>query len=401
MYSIESTDIQKQNHNARLSNRGLIRILHAVGDMSQGGIETWLMHILRHIDRERFQMDFLVHTTEPCAYDEEVLALGSRIIRCPHIHQPWIYSAQFKQILRDCGPYNIVHSHVHYFSGYILRLAKQAGVPIRIAHSHNDTSSAEAKAKWSRQLYLGLTRRWINKYATLGVACSEKAAADLFGPAWKSDPRWQILYYGIDLLPFEEQLDPVSLRGELGIPNGAFVVGHVGRFAAQKNHLFLLEIAAEIAKREPKMCLLSIGSGSLRPQIEQQAIDMGLSDRIIFAGNRPDVPRLMLGAMDVFLLPSLHEGLPVVGIEVQAAGLPFILSDVITQEVDTVKPLVQRISLSQPASVWADAVLAAKNSASNLTRAESLAILESSPFNIASSVKALTKTYSDDSCHRD
>jgi glycosyltransferase involved in cell wall biosynthesis len=162
-----------------------------------------------------------------------------------------------------------------------------------------------------------------------------------------------------------------------------------------------LEIAAEIVKREPKTCLLLIGSGSLRPQIEQKAIDMGLTDHIIFAGNRPDVPRLMLGVMDVFMLPSLHEGLPVVGTEAQAAGLPFILSDVITEEVDIVKPLVKRISLSQPTSVWADAVLAAKNAASSLTRAESLAILESSPFNIASSIKALTKTYSDDSCHRD
>lgn len=400
MSSRRSVDIKTQNYNAKLSDGGLIRILHIVGGMSQGGIETWLMHVLRHIDRDRFKMDFLVHTTEACAYDEEVIALGSRIIRCPHIHQPWIYSGQFKQILRDYGPYNIVHSHVHYFSGYVLRLAKQAGVPIRIAHSHNDTSSAEAKAKWSRQLYLSLTRRWISKYATLGLGCSEKAAGDLFGRAWKSDPRWQILYYGIDLTPFEEQIDPVSVRGELGIPDDAFVVGHVGRFEEQKNHLFLLEIAAEIVKREPKICLLLIGSGSLRPQIEQKAIDMGLTDHIIFAGNRPDVPRLMLGVMDVFMLPSLHEGLPVVGIEVQAAGLPFILSDLITEEVDIVKPLVQRISLCQPASVWADAVLAARNATSILTRAESRAILESSPFNIASSVKALTKTYTDESCHR-
>ncbi|MEG3971429.1 glycosyltransferase [Microcoleus sp. T2B6] len=398
MYSIKSVDIQTQNHKAKLSDGGLIRILHVVGGMSQGGIETWLMHVLRHIDRDRFQMDFLVHTTEPCAYDDEVLALGSRIIRCPHIHQPWIYSPQFKQILRDYGPYNIVHSHVHYFSGYVLRLAKQAGVAIRIAHSHNDTSSAEAKAKWSRQWYLSLTRRWISKYATLGLGCSQKAAVDLFGPAWKSDPRWQILYYGIDLTPFGEQLDPVSVRGELGIPDDAFVVGHVGRFEEQKNHLFLLEIAAEIAKREPKIYLLLIGSGSLLPHIEQKAIEMGLTDHIIFAGNRRDVPRLMLGVMNVFMLPSLHEGLPVVGIEAQATGLPFILSDVITEEVDIVKPLVQRISLSQPASVWADAVLAARNAASLLTRAESRAILESSPFNIAFSVKSLTKTYRDESC---
>ena len=378
------------------TQQNLRRILHVVGGMNRGGIETWLMHVLRHIDRDRFQMDFLVHTAEPCPYDDEVRSLGSKIIPCLDSSKPWLYANNFKRILREYGPYDIVHSHVHHFSGYVLWLAKQAGISVRIAHSHNDTSSAEAKAGLYRRLYLTLMEWWIARYATVGFGCSRKAIADLFSPSWEKDQRWQCLYYGIDLKPFREPVDARTIRAELGIPADAFVISHVGRFVAQKNHLFLLEIAAEVAKREPKMRMLLLGEGSLRPEIEQKAIELELGDRIIFAGNRSDVPRLMLGAMDAFILPSLHEGLPVVGIEAQAADLPFILSDIITEEVDRVKPLIHRISLSQPASVWAQEILLVKNKISNISQADSLAILENSKFNIACSVDSLTKIYTDE-----
>ncbi len=392
MYGTNSTAILKPDRQYSLPDRP-IRILHVIGAMVRGGIETWLMHVLRHIDRDRFQMDFLVHATEPCPYDEEVRSLGSKIIPCLVPSKPWLYANNFKRILQQYGPYDIVHSHVHHFSGYVLYLAKQANVPIRIAHSHNDTSSAEATAGLYRRLYLMLMKYLISRYATLGFGCSCKAATDLFQPSWKKDRRWQILYYGIDLTPFRRPVDAIAVRAELGIPVDAFVIGHVGRFVAQKNHFFLLEIAAEIAKREPKMRLLLLGEGSLRPEIEQKAREMKLTDFIIFAGNRSDVPRLMLGAMDVFILPSLHEGLPVVGIETQAANLAFILSDTITKEVDIVKPLLQRLSLSQPVSEWAEKVLARQNLPSPITQLNALSLLEISPFNIEISIQQLTSIY--------
>jgi glycosyltransferase involved in cell wall biosynthesis len=144
--------------------------------------------------------------------------------------------------------------------------------------------------------------------------------------------------------------------------------------------------------------LLLVGDGSYRPVIKDKIQQMGLTPYVIFAGLRSDVPRLMLGAMDIFILPSLYEGLPVVGIEAQAANLPFILSDVITEELDRVKPLIHRISLSQPASVWAETILSARNTVSNITEADSLAILEYSHFNIACSVDSLTKIYTDEYC---
>ena len=381
------------NLNITNSDDKSIRILHVVGGMDRGGVETWLMHILRHIDRDRFQMDFVVHTEKPCPYDDEARVLGSKIIPCLSPSKPWLYGRNFKRILREYGPYDIVHSHVHHFSGYVLYLAKQAGVPVRIAHSHNDTSAIDAKAGLPRQLYLSLTKWSISWCSTVGLGCSCNAVADLFGAAWKTDTRWQVLYYGVDLKPFYDRVDSIGVRAELGIPADAFAIGHIGRFETQKNHLFLLEIAAEVAKQELKMHLLLIGDGSLRSDIEQKVVQMGLSDRVTFAGNRSDVPRLMLKALDVFLFPSLHEGLGLVLIEAQAAGLPCIFSDVVPEEADLVRPLLQRISLSKSASIWAEAVRSAKSDASAISQRDALAVVENTPFNIAASVKKLTEVY--------
>lgn len=369
------------------------RILHVVGEMEWGGLQTWLMHILRHIDRTKFQMDFLVHTNQPCAYDEEIRAFGSQIIPCMSPSQLWMYASNFKQILRKYGPYDIIHSHLHHFSGYILRLARQVGVPIAIAHSHVDTSMLEAEVGFSRHLYFNLAKGWINHYATYGLGCSRNALANLFGEDWEKDSRWQLLYYGIDLNPFTDAIDLAMVRGEFGIPQDAFVIGHVGRFHEQKNHRFLLEIFAEIAKREPKMYLLLVGQGSLQPEMIQKVLEMDLGDRVIFIGSRPDIPQLMRGAMDIFLFPSLDEGLSIVLIEAQAAGLPCIFTDAIPQEVEIVKPLLRRVSLSQSAAQWAEVVLAQCHVASIFPQSEALTLLKQSPFCVEKSIQHLQNIY--------
>ena len=391
MHCKDSTNIKEQ-HQISTKQRP-IRILHVVGGMNRGGVETWLMHVLRNIDRDRFQMDFLVHTEKPCPYDDEVHVLGSKIIPCLDPAKPWLYDRNFKRILREYGPYDIVHSHVHHFSGYVLYLAKQAGVAVRIAHSHNDTSAIDAKAGLYRRLYLTLTKWLIYRYATLGFAASCQVVTVLFNQGWKTDSRWRVLYYGVDLTPFRDIVDSVAVRAELGIPADAFVIGHVGRFEEQKNHLFLLEVAAAIAKKQPNMRLLMVSDGSLRPQIEQKAIEMGLDKYVIFAGLRSDVPRLMLGAMDTFVLPSLYEGLGLVLIEAQAAGLPCVFSDIVPEEADVIKPLVQRISLSKSPFVWAETILEARDTRSGISQAHTLAIVEKSPFNIALSLKNLVQVY--------
>jgi glycosyltransferase involved in cell wall biosynthesis len=391
MHYVKSTNIPEPSQ--KLSEKRPIRILQVVGGMNRAGAETWLMNILRNIDRENFQMDFLVHTTEPCAYDEEIHELGGRVIPCLHPSKPWLYAKNFQKILREYGPYDVVHSHIHYFSGYILRLAKQAGVPTRIVHSHLDSSSHESNLGWKRKLYVALMKSWIDQYSTLGLACSQDAAVDLFGSNWKNDKRWQLLYCGIDLTPFQQKVDGSKIRAELGIPEDAFVIGHVGRFEEQKNHNFLIEIAAEVAKIEPNMRFLLVGNGSLYLNIQQKVKSLGLSDRVIFTGSRSDVSRLMLGVMDVFLFPSLYEGLGLVLVEAQAAGFPCIISDVIPKEADIVMPLIHRLSINEKSTIWSDAVLRAVNVKANVIQRDCLAILENSQFDITHSVKACMETY--------
>jgi glycosyltransferase involved in cell wall biosynthesis len=393
MYYTNDKFMLNGNENLRLADQRPIRILHVVNTMNRDGIETWLMHILRDIDRDRFQMDFLVHTTDVCAYDQEIRSLGSKIIPCLHPHHPWLYATNFQRILQEHGSYDIIHSHIHHYTGFILYLAQLAGVPIRIAHSHLDTSKQEIQGGWKRHLYLALMKWLIARYATLGFVCSQDAAIDLFNHSWKTDPRWQLLYCGINFQPFQDVVNNCTMRAELGIPADAFVIGHVGRFDPQKNHTFLIEIAAEIAQREPRICLLLVGEGLLRQEVEQQVAQMGLVDKVIFAGTRSDVPRLMLGVMDIFLFPSLYEGLPIVGLEAQAAGLPLVISDVISTELDQVKPLIKRLSLSEPASIWAEAVLAMLNLRSEINQVHSRLTMENSPFNLKSSVNALINVY--------
>jgi glycosyltransferase involved in cell wall biosynthesis len=370
-----------------------IRILHFVRRMKRGGIETWLMHVLRHIDRERFQMDFMVHTARPHVLDKEVRALGSKVIPCLHPGRPWTFARNFRRVLREHGPYDVVHSHVHYYSGWVLRLAREQSVPVRIAHSHSDTSRDGATAGFLRRRYLATMKRWITRHATLGLAASRPAAASLFGPDWKADPRWRVLYCGVDLAPFGAEVDRAAVRAELGIPADAFVLGHVGRFMEPKNHVFLVDIAAEVARREPNMRLLLVGDGSLEPAIRRRAAEVGLEERVVFAGSRGDVPRLMLGGMDAFVFPSLYEGLGLVLVEAQAAGLPCVLSDVVPEEADLVGPLVERVALAEPASRWANAVLRARDAGAAVSRSEALAAVRRGPLNLETSLRELESLY--------
>lgn len=369
-----------------------VRILHVVGRMQRGGVETILMHIFRHVDRSKYQMDFLVHTTEPADYDDEIRKLGGRIIPCPSPLHPIAYAGEFKRALREYGPYDIVHSHVHHYSGFVLWLAKRAGIPGRIAHSHSNTCDLEAGAGLFRRAYLRFSAWLIKRHATAGLAVSRDSALALFGSGWESGPRWRVLRYGIDLDPFHISNDTVLVRAELGIPKDAFVIGHVGRFRDEKNHRLLIEIAEKAVKRNPDVAMLLVGDGDLRPLIQQQAHEAGLNGRVIFAGSRPDVPRLM-NAMDVFVLPSLYEGLPVVLVEAQAAGLPCVVSNVVTEEADLVEGLIHRIPLDAPADVWAKNILDFGSAGRSISKADALNVVENSPFGIDASVRELEKLY--------
>lgn len=370
-----------------------IRILQVVGGMNRGGTETWLMHLLRHMDRSEFQMDFLVHTPGPFDYEEEIRSLGGRLLLCEGTRNPWTYSSNFLRLIENEGPFDIVHSHIQHYNGIVMRSAKQAGIAVRIAHSHLDSSPDQASAGFLRRMYFRLMNRWIESHATLGIAVSKVAGTALFGPHWEERRTRRLLYCGIDLSAFQNDVSPLRIRTDLGIPADAYVIGHAGRMMEQKNHRFLIEIFAELARREPKVHLLLVGDGPLRGAIEQQVRDANLEDRVIFAGVRSDVPKLMRGAMDLFLFPSLFEGLPLVGMEAQAAGLPMVVSNVIAPEMDVVPELVHRLPLSRPASVWADKVQTVMESPRPLSPSEALERVEHGPFNIETGIKALTAIY--------
>jgi glycosyltransferase involved in cell wall biosynthesis len=196
-------------------------------------------------------------------------------------------------------------------------------------------------------------KRLIWNCATVGIAVSRRAADALFPPDWRDHEKWRVMLLGIDSEPFEKTVDGNTLRRELGIRPDVNVVGHVGRFEEQKNHTFLLRIAAEYLKRDGNAVFLLVGDGPLKQRIEAEATELGIAGQICFAGIRKDVPALMRGVMDVFLFPSLFEGLPLVLLEAQAAGLVCLLSDNIAEETDVVPLLLHRESLASSAASWA------------------------------------------------
>ena len=332
----------------------MIRVLHLVGTLDPGGVETWLMSVLRKSDRARVQMDFCTFAPGKGIFAAEAESLGSKVYSCPMDQESRSLSRRFRAILRE-GKYDVVHSHVHYFSGAFLRWANQEGVPRRISHSHSTHDGKRSSIV--RRGYRSAMRFLIRRHATLCLAASQAAARALYGQDWKSDARVLVLHYGIDLRPFSETVDSRAVRAELGLPQGVPVIGHVGRFVEPKNHSFLVEIAREVIARRPDCQFLLVGDGQLRSAVEAQIGSYGLSKNVHVTGTRHDVPRIMLGAMDAFLLPSIWEGLGLVLIEAQAAGLPCVASDRVPSEVVILSERVTFASITDGAEVWRDLLL--------------------------------------------
>lgn len=328
------------------------RVLHVTGGLSRGGIETWLVQAMQYVPRSAYAFDFLVLTPGPHPYSQEVEAMGSRILVCrrPNV---LAFCLSFLRLLRTYGPFAVVDSHVHHFSGLVLMLAAAAGVPARIVHSHFDARFVERQASWTRRAYLGSMRRLISRFATEGCAVSEASAEDLFTERWSDDHRWRVTPLGIDLTPFTVPVDRAEVRQELGIPASAYVVGHIGRFVDQKNHEFFVDVAGRFAGLRADAHFLLLGGGPLRTAIEAKVAALGLSSRFTFAGVRSDVPRVIKGAIDVFLFPSKYEGLGLVVLEAQAAGLRSLVSDAVPSEADIAPGYVTRKPLGAWPEEWA------------------------------------------------
>ena len=330
-----------------------IRVLHVIGIMNRGGAETMIMNLYRHIDRSKVQFDFVENSSEPAVFDEEILSLGGRIYRCPHYngknHFTYVkwWNDFFKAHPKE---YPIVHGHLGSTAAIYLSIAKKYGV-YAIAHSH----SSGTDHSFHSYLYRVMAYNTRN-VADYFFACSEAAGKDRFGRKVISGDHYAVLNNAIDVNRFSYNPSVrKAVRDELGIGQNQLVVGHIGRYTKEKNHEFILKIFSELKKMDSNARLLMIGDGPLHTQIMQAAGQLELSSDVIFTGVRSDVERLVQ-VMDVFVLPSLYEGLGIVVIEAQAAGLPCCVSDAVPLEA-VLTDLVERRPLADGADTWARWIL--------------------------------------------
>jgi glycosyltransferase involved in cell wall biosynthesis len=367
---------------------GRIKILQVLGTLNPGGVESWLMNVLRALDTRKFQFEFCTLGTEAGLHAAEAERLGAVVHRCPRAPAATL-GRRFRKILR-AGRYDVVHSHVHLFSGAILRWASMENVAMRIAHSHNSRDGRPDSLR--RNAYRRLMKYGIQRYSSHGLAASRISAVDLFAGDWKTDPPVKILHYGIDLRLFRETIDRNYLREQTGLPVNAPVVGHVGNFALAKNHVFFLDIAADVLRVRPDVHFLMVGDGPLREETEARARRIGLKQNMHFAGMRTDVPDLLRSCMDAFLFPSLWEGLPTAVLEAQAAGLACVISETISQEVILFPERVTQLRFSMGSEEWAKKtieVLSHRKYDANI----STKIMEGSDFCIERGLPILTELY--------
>lgn len=386
-----------------------IRILHIVGSLRPGGIETWLMNLLRLHD-SRWQMDFFLLDPDrnQGAYYEEAVSSGAAV----HHERPqgWFKKraamlglarlhSNLPSVLA-AGCYDVVHAHGEEFLGDLMRELYVAGVPVRVAHCH---SNVLARGRGGIEMALrGLRHRTLDRhrllrYATHMLACSREAGRLLAGSAWDSDPRCKVHYCGIPLRPYEQALVSITrteLLGRYGFPADAIVIGHVGSMGPTplKNQQFLVEIFAELATRDARYRLFMAGDGPLRPAIQARVDQLGLRDRVAMPGVVRNVPELMTRLFNVHVMPSTNEGFGITVTEATAAGLASVLSTGIPQEVsDSFSGRTHRVALSTPVSEWADTIERALDEREDPVRG--IELLRGSPFSIEGSAASLRGLY--------
>ena len=363
----------------------MLRVLHSVSNMGRAGIETMLMNYYREMDRDRIQFDFLANKPVPGEYDEEIRSLGGRVFVSPGlnpVHYPR-YRRYVSSLLQENRDIRIVHAHNEAMGYYALQSAKDAGIRIRIAHAHNTRIIRDYKYPLKlvcKQLLPGA--------ATDYWSCGRDAGIYYYGKK-----RWNtsgfILHNAIDVQRFAFQQEcRAHLRQLYGLDE-CFVIGHVGRFNVQKNHSRLLDIFAAVAKDVPEARLVLIGTGELEQAMKEKAQHLGILDRTILPGQMADVSA-WYQAMDCFVLPSLFEGLPVVGIEAQAAGLPCVFSDRVTDEV-LLSPEACRISLDTDDSEWARQIAAARQPETN--RLQGMETVRRAGYDIHKEARKLQEIY--------
>lgn len=364
-----------------------IRVLHIVSTMDFGGVETLLMSIYRNLDREKIQFDFLCHNRTESKFKEEILSLGGKMymVNGPRHVGPLKYINELQLFFDKHTEYLIIHTHMNRDSAVALWVAKKAGIPIRIAHSH----VAGRKGSIVYHIYETIAKQICRNCITTAFACSIPAGVDLFGKKIK----FEVVPNGICAKRFEyDDSKRNSCRDRLGIGNKTLLIGHVGRFTEEKNHKFLIECFQIVNKQVPDSKLVLIGDGELKGDIETLVCKRKIDDKVIFAGTQRDVSPYYC-AMDVFVFPSLYEGLGIVAIEAQASGLPVIASGGVPVDAKVIDSM-EFISLEESCDVWAMKIIETKNNNSNDRKEYSKCVANSS-YNIINTTEYLQKFYTD------
>lgn len=329
------------------------RLLCILSNMNAGGAETFLMKLYRRLDKMQYQMDFCINQAGKCYYENEILEMGGKIYRIPEKSKNLKeFQSQLYRVVQENKYENVLRITSNAMGFLDLMIAKKAGAKVCAARSSNSSDGDG----WKVWLAHRLGRMLLARYVDVKFAPSDLAAKYTFGARSYKAGECKILPNAVDLNVFcYDSMGRQQIRKELGIDPDILLVGHVGRFDAQKNHMYLLNVFVEILKRNPSSRLLLVGCGTLEGKIRQEASRLGIAERVIFAGVRSEIPQI-LSAMDVFVFPSLYEGMPNTVIEAQATGLPCVIADTITREAD-ITGLVRYMSLQDSPELWAQAAL--------------------------------------------
>lgn len=334
-----------------------MRILHMIGRLEMGGSQNMVMSLYRAIDRGRIQFDFIVDCDEENVFEKEIEQLGGRIFQLPKFN-----GINYKQVRRawsiffkEHPEYKVLHSHIRSYASLYLPIAKEYGLKT-IIHSHNTSNGDGIMAIAKKVLQYPLRFQ-----ADYFFGCSEIAGQWLFGKKIVKSDRYYMLKNAVDMERFSyQQQMRERVRRNLKIKEDALVIGHIGRMHPQKNHHFLIDCFHEIADIRKDARLILLGNGELWGEITNHIQRLGLEEKVLMVGIQKNSEDY-LSAMDCFVLPSLHEGLPVVVVEAQANGLHCMVSDRVTKEVQ-LSELVQYLPISQGTALWTDAVLNCKYS---------------------------------------
>lgn len=365
-----------------------IRVLHYVGKMNRGGMETFIMNLYRKIDREKVQFDFAVHGDCAGDFEQEIISLGGNFHHFPHMRKDPI---KYRKAWRDFWQknrtrYSAFHMHTNSLANIIaLEEAAKVGVSVRIVHSHSSMAN-KGRLQWLNDYLHKANQKKLPHLATHLFACSDKAAEWLFGGLSIAGLRVRQINNGVDTAKFKfNAAKRDEIRNELSI-NNAKVIGHIGAFIPVKNHRFIIDAVEQAYIKDSSVRCLLIGTGELFDDMKNIVHQKNLDDIIIFMGLCDNVHEL-LSAMDVFLMPSIFEGLPVSLVEVQANGLPSLVSDTITTDVKLLDNLYY-LGLSESVEAWADKLL---NIISNEKHVNSVDCIIEKGFDITNTVAIYEK----------